>query len=188
MTKILVIEDEIDSLDNICKILQSDGYEAIQAEDGEIGIEMAHKHLPDLILCDIRMPNKTGYEVLEELQKDAETSEIPFIFLTVFSNKENVVKGFELGAQDYVSKPFDNKELLARIKTHLKLRNLTKSLKKIIDDLYSQIKRLEKDRENLEEKLKNMDPEKEVVIAKLKGQIEAKDDIIKNLIDIKKSL
>ncbi len=85
-----------------------------------MGVEKAKAELPDLILCDIRMPGMNGYEVLDELGKDPATRQIPFIFLTVFSNKDNVVKGLELGAQDYITKPFDNRELVARIRKHLK--------------------------------------------------------------------
>lgn len=116
MTKILVIEDEKHEMENICFVLKQAGYKTIMAEDGQIGLDKAKKQKPDLIVCDLNMPGLTGYEVLEKIRKDPETSQIPFIILTVFPRPDDVDIEFRLGAQDYITKPFYFKEFLARVK------------------------------------------------------------------------
>ena len=108
------------SREDICKILELEGFNPIAAGNGEMGVEKAKAELPDLILCDIKMPGMNGYDVLLELRKAPATKQIPIIFLTVCSEKANEVKGLELGAQDYIGKPFDKKDLLTRIRKHLK--------------------------------------------------------------------
>jgi DNA-binding response OmpR family regulator len=135
MNKILVIEDEKDTLEPLCDILEDEGFQPLQAENGKVGVEMAQKHKPDLILCDINMPEMNGYKVLEELGKNPETSGIPFIFLTVFSKRNDILKGVELGAQDYITKPFDRNDLLARIRMHLRLNSARHKLKEVNDEL-----------------------------------------------------
>jgi len=123
--KILVIEDEIIERENICFILNKEGYDPIGAENGKIGIEMALKEKPDLILCDIYMPEKDGFEVIIALKKDEKTRDIPFIFLTVYNKPKDIEKGFALGACDYICKPFIIQELLSRVDIHLSLKNKT---------------------------------------------------------------
>jgi DNA-binding response OmpR family regulator len=175
MAKILVIEDEKAYLENICFILEKEGYETVKAENGAIGVEMALDHQPDLILCDIKMPKKSGFDVLKELKNDSRTSEIPFIFLTVYDNEENVVQGLELGAQDYVSKTSDNRVLLARVGTHLELRKKNRTLQKIVDELYLQLNKLEKE--------KQLKEEIQLLMSKIDGDIESLHEVIKKLID-----
>lgn len=116
MTKILVIEDEKHEIENICFVLEQAGYETIMAENGQIGLEKARKQKPDLIVCDLNMPGLTGYEVLDKIRKAPETSQTPFIILTVFPRPDDVDIEFRLGAQDYITKPFYFKEFLARVK------------------------------------------------------------------------
>lgn len=180
MPKILVIEDEKGYMKNICFILEKEGYATIEAENGTIGVEMARDHQPDLILCDIVMPKKSGFDVIKELKEDSITSEIPFIFLTVYDNEENVVQGLELGAQDYVSKESDNRVLLARIRTHLELRKKNRTLQKIVDELYFQLNKLEKE--------KQLKKEIQLLGSKIGGDIESLHEVIKKLIDLKDSL
>lgn len=188
MDKILVIEDEKDCLNNICKILELEGYETLKAENGAVGVVMARDHQPDLILCDIAMPKKSGYEVIKEVKDDSKTSNIPFIFLTVYSDEDNIVKGFDLGAQDYISKSSDNKVLLARIRTHLELGKKNKLLQRIIYDLYGRLEKLEREKDSLEKQMnalkldKEMQlKEKELLISRLDGNIECLYDVIKCL-------
>ena len=119
MKKILVIEDESDIRSDILKMLQYEGFEAIDAEDGRIGIQLARQHLPDLIICDIIMPDVNGYEVLARLRGDPATAMIPFVFLTAKATKEDVRKGMRLGADDSLSKPFTITDLLSAIQTRL---------------------------------------------------------------------
>ena len=122
MYKILVIEDNFEMRDNISEILQLADYEVYAAENGRKGVEMALKHLPDLILCDIMMDELDGYGVLFMLTKHPETSTIPFIFITAKTQKEDLRKGMEMGADDYLMKPFNDIELLNAIETRLKKR------------------------------------------------------------------
>ena len=119
MTKILVIEDEKHEMENICFVLKQAGYEPIMAENGQIGLEMARKHKPGLIICDLNMPGLTGYEVLDEIREDPGTSDIPFIILSVFPRPDDIDIEFRLKAQDYINKPFYFKEFLARVKSCL---------------------------------------------------------------------
>lgn len=119
MNKILVIEDEASVGVNILEILQLDGFDVILAHDGETGIQLAKQHLPDLIICDILMPGLDGYGVLAELRKVAETALIPFIFLTAKTTREDFRQGMNLGADDYLTKPFQHTELLQAVTARL---------------------------------------------------------------------
>lgn len=120
MTKVLVIEDDPQVRLNITNILQIEGYEPSDASDGEQGIEMATRILPDLIICDVKMPRKSGYDVLEALRSKPTTARIPFIFLTACSKPEQLRRGMGLGADDYLFKPFEIKDLLHSVETRLK--------------------------------------------------------------------
>jgi DNA-binding response OmpR family regulator len=124
MNKILVIEDNFKMRDNIIEILQLSNYEVYSADNGKKGLEMALKYLPDVILCDIMMDELDGYGVLLMLNKHPETSTIPFIFITAKTQKQDLRKGMEMGADDYLMKPFNDLELLNAIETRLKKRNL----------------------------------------------------------------
>ncbi len=126
MNKVLVIEDNFEMRDNISEILQLANYEVYSAVNGREGVEMALKHLPDVILCDIMMDELDGYGVLFRLSKYAETSTIPFIFITAKTQKQDLRKGMEMGADDFLMKPFDDIELLNAIETRLKKRTLQK--------------------------------------------------------------
>ena len=123
MKKILIIEDERTVLENISELLSSeDKYTVFEAVDGKSGIEFAKKHLPDLIICDIMMPDLNGYEVLSNLREEIDTSTIPFIFLTARSEKSDQRFGMELGADDYITKPFTSDEIFKAVDTRLKKR------------------------------------------------------------------
>ena len=113
--KILVIEDEKTTLNSIVEFLLSEGFDAIGAENGRMGIELAQKHLPALIICDILMPELDGYDVLTYLQQDRETASIPFIFLTATTDSSSFRLGMEMGADDYLRKPVTSAELRAAI-------------------------------------------------------------------------
>jgi DNA-binding response OmpR family regulator len=115
--KILVIDDERLTLQLLDRLLQSKGYEVITAQSADEGMKKAYRHQPDLVLLDIMMPDTDGWEVCRRLR---EMSDMPIIFITARENKRDVVKGLEMGADDYVSKPYETDELLARIKAHLR--------------------------------------------------------------------
>ncbi|MFD2288044.1 response regulator [Pedobacter petrophilus] len=118
--KVLIIEDHLAIRANIVEILEMALFTVIQAENGKIGVEMALAHLPDIILCDIMMPELDGYGVLYMLNKHDQTSGIPFIFLTAKAEHTDLRKGMELGADDYLVKPFDDMELLNAIDIRLR--------------------------------------------------------------------
>ncbi|MBS1544618.1 MAG: response regulator [Bacteroidetes bacterium] len=120
MKRILLIEDNAEIRENTSEILGLANYEVLTAENGKIGVELAQQESPDLIICDIMMPELDGYGVLHILGKNAETAKIPFIFLTAKTEKSDIRKGMELGADDYLTKPFDDTELLNAIETRLR--------------------------------------------------------------------
>lgn len=121
---ILIVEDNFDIREGISEILElTGGYNVLTAENGKIGVELALKHTPDLILCDIMMPELDGYGVLYMLSKQEATMHIPFIFLTAKSERVDMRKAMEMGADDYLVKPFDDIELLNSIESRLKKRD-----------------------------------------------------------------
>ena len=120
MKKILIIEDNQDVRENTADILELANYEVCTAENGKEGVELAKKLNPDIILCDIMMPELDGYGVLKNLSKYKETATIPFIFLTAKTERTDLRKGMNLGADDYLTKPFEESELLEAVETRLK--------------------------------------------------------------------
>lgn len=126
MKKILLIEDNDDVRNNTAEILELSNYEVIVAENGKIGVEKAIAHVPDLILCDIMMPVLDGYGVLHAVQKNDPLKNIPFIFLTAKTERGDFRKGMELGADDYITKPFTGTELLNAVDGRIKKIDLLK--------------------------------------------------------------
>jgi DNA-binding NarL/FixJ family response regulator len=120
MKKILVIEDEPEMRRNITALLRYYDYESIAAENGRVGVEAARRAKPDLILCDVMMPEMDGHAVLQALQADASLARIPFIFLTAKGEKDDLRNGMNLGADDYLTKPVTNAELVKAIETRLR--------------------------------------------------------------------
>lgn len=119
---VLIIDDEPEiNLTILCSILESEGFNVFQATDGIKGREIAKEKFPDLILLDIVMPDEDGYTTCKKLKEDPDTSDIPVIFISSMDEAGDKVKGFKLGAVDYIAKPFDQEEVLARTKIHLKL-------------------------------------------------------------------
>lgn len=119
MKTILIIEDDQTLRENTSEFLKEEGYNVIFAEDGLVGVQLAMRHLPDLILCDIMMPNMNGYDFFKTIQQIKTTSTIPLVFLTAKTEREDVRTGMQLGADDYITKPFDLNELLQTIKVRL---------------------------------------------------------------------
>ncbi|NJN91523.1 MAG: response regulator [Leptolyngbyaceae cyanobacterium SL_5_14] len=122
MPKILVIEDGLDVRACIIELLEVEGFEVIAAETSPEGVQFAQELSPDLILCDVMMPEMDGYEVLASLRQHPTTETVPFIFLTAKATKADLRHGMELGADDYLTKPFTRSELLAAIATRLSKR------------------------------------------------------------------
>jgi DNA-binding response OmpR family regulator len=120
MKKILLIEDNLEIRENTSEILSLASYDVVTAENGKVGVKLAKEKAPDLIICDIMMPELDGYGVLHILSKDPETAPIPFIFLTAKTEKSDIRKGMDLGADDYLTKPFDDTELLNAVEARLR--------------------------------------------------------------------
>lgn len=142
MEKILVIEDEPGVRENLAEILALAQYEVVTAIDGVQGVEYARQERPDLIICDVMMPQMDGFEVLETLQADPELAAIPIIFLTALTDLDNLRTGMDLGADDYLTKPFEINDLLSSISSRLRKRqSLTQQIereKHHVHDLESQ--------------------------------------------------
>ncbi|MEL6134525.1 MAG: response regulator, partial [Bacteroidota bacterium] len=133
---ILVIEDEPHLRATIKDVLSFDGYKVITAQNGKVGVEKAVEYMPDLIVCDIMMPEKDGYQVIQEVREIPDLDMVPFIFLSAKYSPSDLRKGMNLMADDYLVKPFRNKDLLEVVETRLnKIQNLKKSFDNINDKL-----------------------------------------------------
>lgn len=124
MTRILVIEDEQLIRDSVVEQLKAEGFDTIEAQNGRVGLNWAREHKPDLIICDVVMPEVDGYQVLSLLRQEPDTALLPFVFLTAKADKSDVRRGMELGADDYLTKPFTKAELLGAIASRLKKQAL----------------------------------------------------------------
>ncbi len=133
MKSILIIEDNEDIRENVAEILMLSNYKVLMATNGKEGIESAQKHIPDLIICDIMMPGVDGYGVLHILHNDVSTQNIPFIFLTSKSERSDFRSAMEMGADDYITKPFAGNELLNAIQSRFKKVDIMK--KQLTPDL-----------------------------------------------------
>ena len=125
---ILIVDDTPENLTVLKQILSEQNYKVRPAINGEIAIKAVNVSSPDLILLDIRMPGIDGYEVCKQLKSKKKTRRIPIIFISALSELDDKIKAFSLGGVDYITKPFQAEEVLARVKTHLTLRSLQKSL------------------------------------------------------------
>ena len=124
MKTILLIDDDADMRENTAEILELANYRVLKAENGRRGVEVARKEVPDLVLCDIMMPELDGFGVLHMLGRNPDTAEVPFIFLSAKAERGDVRKGMELGADDYLTKPFEESELLNAVEGRLKRSEL----------------------------------------------------------------
>ena len=119
MASILIIEDEPPIRDNLCRFLRLEGHAVFAAENGRRGLELLRDSLPDLIICDVMMPELDGFGLLKILRADPRTAAVPFVFLTASAEKESLEHGQELGANEYVTKPFNLLQLAALIRRRL---------------------------------------------------------------------
>lgn len=125
---ILIVDDNVNNLDVLSETLTREGFQVAVAIDGESAIEQVQYHKPELILLDVMMPGIDGFETCQRLKADSATSDIPIIFMTALSETSKKVQGFSLGAVDYITKPFQQEEVLARVRLQLQLRNLSRTM------------------------------------------------------------
>jgi signal transduction histidine kinase len=135
---VLLVDDNPTNIDVLYEYLSNEGYEMLVAEDGLSALERVDHILPDLILLDIMMPNMNGYEVCAKLKEREDTREIPVIFITAMGATEDKVKGFRCGCVDYITKPFQNEEVMVRIRTHISLMQMRSKLSSTNDQLAEQ--------------------------------------------------
>jgi len=148
---ILIVDDNPTNLEVLSEVLTSAGFRIAVAIDGESAIRQVKYRLPELILLDVMMPGIDGFETCHRLKTDPDTQGVPVIFTTALSDTENKVKGLSLGAVDYITKPFQEEEVIARVRTHLQLHNMTKALECQNDRLRQEIQQREKTEVALQE-------------------------------------
>ena len=129
---ILIVDDEIPNLQLLTQLLSAEGYQVRPAERPQLAIESALAKPPSLILLDVRMPEMDGFEVCERLKQDERTHDIPIIFVSALQNVQDRIQGFEAGGVDFISKPFQEAEVLARVRTHMDLRNMQLGLEALV--------------------------------------------------------
>ncbi|KPA10963.1 serine phosphatase RsbU, regulator of sigma subunit [Candidatus Magnetomorum sp. HK-1] len=140
LTKVLIVDDTPVMLTVLQKFLEMEGYCVYPATNGPEARELAEKELPDLILLDIMMPGESGMETCEKLKNNPNTADIPVIFISAVTDIDSKVKGFEIGAVDYITKPFEKQEVIARVRIHLKLRFAYEAIIKVQADKLRQVK------------------------------------------------
>ena len=132
---ILIVDDTPANVDILKVILSREGYNVSMAPNGEVALNVIPRSMPDLILMDVMMPGLNGFEVCEKLKVDEATKEIPVIFVTAKSETEDIVKAFDVGGVDYITKPYQYREILSRIKTHLQNQTLLKNNLLLVEQL-----------------------------------------------------
>ncbi|BAY75642.1 response regulator receiver sensor signal transduction histidine kinase [Nostoc linckia NIES-25] len=142
---ILVVDDTTTNLEIVLDILTNAGFQVATEVNGEKALKQVESRLPDLILLDVMMPKIDGFETCKKLKENPETCDIPVIFMTGNSDTDSKIKGLNIGAVDYITKPFHEEELLARIKTHLQLRNLRKTLENRVAERTAALSKVLKD-------------------------------------------
>jgi len=149
---ILIVDDTMLNLKLLSHVLENEGYKHVEAENGQEAIDLAEEHKPDLILMDIMMPEMDGYETVKKIKSRDGLEDIPVIFLSALSETDDKIQAFKYGGVDYITKPFQKEETLARIRTHLKIRMLQKQLNDRIDilkDREVELSRLNKKKDDL---------------------------------------
>lgn len=142
---ILVADDNENTREFLCGILEHEGWTPVEAGDGETAIERVRQHQPDLVLLDVRMPGKGGYQVCEDLRQDPVHDDMPIIFLSAQSDSADKIEGLRRGAIDYISKPFDPEEVVARVRNQLAMRESGRRLRTTNSTLRQQQNRIDED-------------------------------------------
>lgn len=169
---ILIIDDQPANLSVLANHLEQRGFEVLISRSGENGVEKARFARPDLILLDVSLPGIDGYEACRRLKAEPDTAEIPVIFITVYTDTEHKVQGFQAGGVDYITKPFQEQEIFARVSTHLRLRELTEGLEANVRERTAELERVNQqlqqeilERKTAEEQVRQFNAELEHRIA-----------------------
>jgi C4-dicarboxylate-specific signal transduction histidine kinase len=177
---VLIVDDNPTNLGVLADYLETSGLEVLAAQDGEDGLEKAQLAQPDLILLDVLLPGIDGFETCRRLKADETTKDIPVIFMTVLTGTEHKLKGFQVGGADYVTKPFQQEEVLARVTTHLRLRELAEQLEQKVEERTRELTatnlQLEQEiveRERVEEKLKKSSERLEEMVDERTRELQA---------------
>jgi len=152
---IMIVDDNPTNLDILFDYLDTAGFEVLIAEDGESALNQLRYAQPNLILLDVMMPGIDGFETCRRLQDNTKTKDIPVIFMTALTEPENKIRGFAVGAVDYVTKPLQYKEVLARVNTHLTIQNLRQHLRRQVDELQARNEELRAFTHSVAHDLKN---------------------------------
>ena len=139
---ILIVDDEISNLQLLTQLLSDAGYQIRTAKEPKFAIESAMAQPPNLILLDVRMPEMDGFEVCKRLKQDERTRDIPIIFISALQDVQDRVRGFKVGGVDFISKPFQDSEVLARVRTHLELRNMQLHLEELVEKRTAEVVKL----------------------------------------------
>ena len=170
---ILIVDDTPMNLDLLFKHLTRSGYKVLVAQSGAMALRQAEQAQPDIILLDVMMPEMDGFETCQRLKENEKTSDIPIIFMTALVDVENKVTAFTIGAVDYVTKPFERKEVLARIDTHLTLKRLQKNLEKEIAERMKVEEQLRQYTQELQAQNEELDAFSHTVAHNLKNSLSA---------------
>ena len=178
---ILLVDDIPSNLNFLSDILSQEGFGIIVATNGKDSVITARRELPDLILTDIAMPDMDGYTVSEELKRDPVTADIPVIFLTAQNEQEDIIKGFEAGAVDYIMKPFNYVELVARVKTQLELRNKTQQLQSVNLHLEELVRQRTSELQNSNKNLTELNHKLTLAYEELSTHHKVKNEFIRHI-------
>ena len=186
--RILVVDDSVETLMLLTDILGNNGYEILTASDGHAALKLAEVEVPDLILLDVKMPDMDGYAVCHKLKSDEHSRRIPVVFISGLYDTVNKVKGFNVGGIDYITKPFQLEEVLARVETHLHLSHLQRQLEEQNIQLQQEITEreraeedLRKHKDHLEEIVAERTTKLNIINRELKGEIAERKQIEKSL-------
>ena len=180
-SEVLIVDDIPSNLNFLSEVLHLEGISVLLATSGADAIEIARYKLPDLILLDIAMPLMDGYEVCAKLKGDTSTQDIPVIYLTARTEPEDILKGFETGAVDYILKPFNATELIARVKTHLELRAKTEALKTMNVRLEEQVRQRTAEITEANNNLLETNRKLQMAYEELSNLDKAKDEFIRHI-------
>jgi len=181
-SNILIVDDVSKNIQVLGSILRKEGYQIAYATNGKDALSIVENNKFDLILLDIMMPEMDGFEVCKILKENPNTKKIPVIFLTAKTEPESIIKGFEIGGQDYVTKPFNSNELLARVKTHIDLKNKTEILLSINEILVEKITEKTKELETANKQIKLLENIKGNFLNLLTNEIKLPIEQINNLL------